>query len=165
MGLSTTSSRKKLLLLLLGSLLFVAVGAWIVRDPGADIVQVILGGWLSISFFGLCAIVLLAQFVLPKPRLTIDSYGITWTQRSDRTIPWTDIKDVDMLTVGRSQRYLVLWLSEPDRYPPRRQPRRPGPSLTNRMHGCDVHIPLGTLTVPWKVVWAAVEDHAPQREP
>lgn len=161
MGLSTTTSHKKLVLLILVSLLFVAVGVWIVRDPGADIVQVILGGWLSISFCGLCAIVFLAQLVLPKPLLTIDSYGITWTQRSDRTIPWTDIKDVDMLTVGRSQRFLVLWLSEPDRYPP----RRPGPSLTNRLYDGDVHIPLGTLTVPWKVVWTAVEDHAPQREP
>lgn len=120
---------------------------------------------MSIIFFGLCAIVFLAQFVLPKPRLTIDSYGITWTQRSDWTIPWTDIKDADILTVGRSQRFLVLWLSEPDRYPPRRRPLLPGPSLTNRMYVGDVHIPLGTLTVSWKVVWTAVEGHAPRREP
>lgn len=163
MGLSTTTSLRKLLLLLLASLVFVACGVWMVRDPGADEVEVILGGWLCIIFFGLCAIAFLAQLVLPKPRLTIDSCGITWTQRSDRTIPWSNIEDVDMLTVGRSQRYLVLWLSEPERYPPRRQPRRPGPSLTNRMYGGDVHIPLGNLTVPWKVVWTAVEGHACQR--
>ena len=163
MGLSTTTSRKKLLLLLGTSLLFVAGGAWIVRDPGADLVEVVLGGWLCIVFFGLGATVLLAQLVLPLPRLTIDSYGITWTQRSDATIPWTAIKDVDMLTIGRSQRYLVLWLTEPERFPPRRQPRRPGPSLTNRMYGGDVHIPVGNLTVSWKAVWTAAEGRAPQR--
>lgn len=163
MGLSATTSLRKLLLFVLASLAFVAFGAWMVRNPGEDEVKAILAGWLTIVFSGLVAIVSLAQLVLPKPRLTVDSFGITWTQRSDQTIPWTSIEEVNILTVGRSQRYLVLWLSEPERYPPRRQPRRAGPSLTTRMYGGDVHIPLRNLTVPWKGVWTAVEGHAPQR--
>jgi hypothetical protein len=110
-------------------------------------------------FSGLCAVVFLVRIVLRKPRLTIDSYGVTWTQRSDQPIPWTSIENVDILTVGRHQRYLVLWLTEPDRYPPRRPRRRPGPSLTTKWYGGDVHIPLSTLTESHKAVLEAAESH------
>jgi hypothetical protein len=104
------------------------------------------------------------QIVGTRQRLTIDSYGITWTQRSDQTIPWSAITDLDMLTVGRRQSFLTVWLTDPDKYPPSRRPRRTGPSLSTKMYGGDVHIPVSMLNTSAKLVMSAVAQNWPPRD-
>ena len=160
-----TTSLRKLVLLLLGCLGFVAVGVLIVRSPLQDCeLESLVGGWLSITFFGFCGVVALVQIVGRRQRLKIDSYGITWTQRSDQTIPWSAITDVDILTVGRGQRFLTLWLVDPERFQPAKKPRRSGPSLATRLYGGDVHIPLSPLNTSFKDVLSAVDQYRPRRD-
>jgi hypothetical protein len=136
-----------------------------VQSPLQDrYVESLVGGWLCIAFFGFGVIVTLVQIVGTHQRLTIDSYGITWTQRSDQTIPWSAIADLDMLTVARRQNFLTLWVTDPDAYPPSRKPRRSGPSLSTKMYGGDVHIPISMLNTSSKNVMGAVEQYWPPRD-
>ena len=158
-----TTSLKRLALLLLASAAFVAIGIVMVRYPRPDHILDVVGGWLGIAFFGLCGLVFLVQIVGTHPRLTIDSYGITWTQRSDQTIPWSAIADLNTLTVGRRQNFLALCLVDPDRYPSARKPKKPGPSLSTRLYGGDVHIPLSMLSTSAKDVLSAVAQYWPPR--
>jgi len=109
-------------------------------------------------------IVALVQVVGPRHTLTIDGFGITWTQRSDKTIPWSAITDLGILTVGRRQNFLALCLVDPDRYPPAHKRKRSGPSLSARIYGGDVHIPLSMLNTSGKAALSAVDQYWPPRQ-
>jgi hypothetical protein len=160
MSLVATTSVRKLLLLLVGCAVAVTLGVWMVQSPLQDRrEESLFGGWLCIVFFGLGGIVALVQLVVARPRLTIDSYGITWTQRSDQPIPWSAISDIDLLKVSRSGYFLRLWLVDADHYPPTRRPKRPGPSLSTRMYGGDVFIQLSVLDTSAKKVMGAVDQY------
>lgn len=158
--LSATRSVPRLLLLVLGSLLFVAAGWWLVSSGG---IQNLIAGWASMVFFGACGIVALVQVVRPKPVLTIDAYGVTWTAHSDQTIPWAAISDLGILKPSRGAGFLVLVLEDPSRFPPRRPSRRSGPSLSKKWYGGDVFVSLGTLNTSAKAVMAAVDQYWPPR--
>lgn len=68
-----------------------------------------------------------------------------------------------MLTVGRRQNFLALCLVDPDRYPSARKPKKTGPSLSTRLYGGDVHIPLSMLNTSAKDVLSAVAQYWPPR--
>lgn len=120
-------------------------------------------GWASIPLCSLCVVVFLVQLIAPKPRLTIDGYGVTWTARSDQTIPWSAITDVGIIKVSRGAGFLALNLENPSQFPPRRPSRRTAPSLIKRWYGADVDIPLGLLNTSARTVMAAVDQYWPPR--
>lgn len=160
-----TTSVRKLLLLALVFCGFVALGIFLLLNLGADSVEKEIELWFVIAFCGVGVVIPLGLLVLPRPRLTIDSYGITWTQRSDQTIPWSALSDLDVLTIGRGrQKFLGLFLSDPDEYPPRRQPKRRGPSLETKLCGADVYVPISMLNTSTKNVLNAVDQYWPPRD-
>jgi len=161
MSFVATTSIRKNALLLLGCAAFVAIGIWMVRSPLQDReIESLVGGWLSIMFFGFGGVVALAQIIVMRDRLTIDSYGITWTRRSDQTIPWSAIADIDVLTIGH-QRLVGIYLSQPAGYPPRRRLLMWTAPLNKRIYGGDVYIPTILWNVSSKQVLAAVEQYWP----
>src|ERR1700761_3847115 len=82
---------------LLISLVFVAIGVLMVRDPESKMATVILG-YVCIAFFGLGLIVfpvsMAREFLLRRPVLQVDSQGWTFNpalgQRSQQA-SWQDI--------------------------------------------------------------------------
>jgi hypothetical protein len=158
--LFATTSVRKLLLVFMGCALFVAGGIFLLLNPFEDSSADAISLWFVIAVFGLGAIGVLVVLLLPRQRLAIDSYGITWTPYSDQSIPWSAISGLAVMTIGRSQ-YLELELSEPDRYPPRRRPQRPRSSLSTTLLGGDIYVPLRTLDRSVEDITSAISSYVP----
>lgn len=73
-------------------------------------------GWFSILFFGLCLIGVAKQFFDKREQLRIDKSGVRWKRWSDDLIPWNEIDGVSTSKRNR-QRFIVLHLREPARFP------------------------------------------------
>jgi hypothetical protein len=164
MPLVATPSWKRWLLVALGCAALVAVGVLMLSYPrDEDLVKDLVGGWLSIVLGGFGTVVALAQFLGTHQTFRIDDFGITWTQRSDQTIPWSAITDLEVLTISH-QSFLAASLTQPDAYPPRRKPLLPITSLNKRIYGGDVHIPISMLDASSKQVLAALDQYRPPRD-
>jgi len=104
-------------LLLLGALGFVALGLFFVGafgpvpGPGREWV-----GWLSILFFGLCFVAGLPRLFDRRDQIVVDGTGIQWSQWSEATIPWSDIRAIEKREIRR-QKFLCLHLEDPGRFP------------------------------------------------
>lgn len=106
-----------LLLMLCGSLAFVVGGIWIagflgdVPKPGKE-----WAGWLSIIFFGLCALAIFFRLFDRDDQIRISSIGIYWKQWSRDTIPWSEIVDISVWKF-KNQKTILLHLQNPKRFP------------------------------------------------
>src|SRR5437588_1319158 len=95
------SSRKKMLLMLIGSLIFVAAGFWMLADHPVS-------GYASIIFFGLCAVVFCIN-LLPNSsylRLTREGFTMCSTFRC-RSIEWRHVSNFGVARIGT--RKMVGW--------------------------------------------------------
>ncbi len=107
----------RLALLLLGAIMFVIAGVWIAGflgsapDPGKQWI-----GWLSIAFFGPCALLIAARLFDRADQLVISERGIMFKQWSADTIPWTEVTDIGVYDVV-GQKSILLRLKQPDRFP------------------------------------------------
>lgn len=114
---------EKLGFLILLSLLFVALGVWMVVDPtptsrvGSPAAMWGVG-WFSIAFFGWRAVTLARLSFDGRPALEIDKQGFIWRHWSDDLIPWSAVVRKEQRSV-RSQKFLCVWLDAPEHYPPR----------------------------------------------
>jgi hypothetical protein len=84
-----TSSRGKTLAYLAVSLIFVAMGAFMLGDPSQATMA-----WLCIVFFGLGVVAFIWLLIRPQT-LTLDAEGFTLgggMVRSPKTIPWRDVQ-------------------------------------------------------------------------
>jgi hypothetical protein len=103
----------------------VALGIWFIVSP-EDLVTrrysspaFISGvGWILAVFCSLCLAAFIRQLFRTGPVLEIDEHGILWRRWSDATIPWNAITRVEVKTM-REQKFLSLWLDEPESYPGR----------------------------------------------
>ena len=106
-----------LLMILIASLAFVFGGLWIagllgeVPKPGKEWV-----GWLSVMFFGLCAVAIFIRLFDRDDQSKISSFGIYWKQWSRDTIPWSEIDHVSVWEY-KKQKSILLHLRNPERYP------------------------------------------------
>ena len=108
----------RILLLSLASLGFVVLGIWLAGllgpapKPGREWV-----GWLSIVFFGFCFILGISRLFDRSDAIVIDQDGLFWRERSDATIPWSEIQAIERRGIRR-QRFLCVYLKDPRLYPP-----------------------------------------------
>jgi hypothetical protein len=108
----------RILLLLLGSLCFVALGIWFAGllgaapKPGREWV-----GWLSILFFGFCFILGISRLFDRSDAIVVDQDGLFWRERSDATIPWSEIQAIESRAIRR-QRFICVYLKDARLYPP-----------------------------------------------
>lgn len=104
------NSRLRYAVLLLGSLCFVAGGGFIVaRVPGAQAWI----GWMSIVFFGGCALIGLWQLFDPRPRLVIDGHGVFDRTLGVGVIPWADIVGAELAAI-QGHPFVCLELRNPE---------------------------------------------------
>jgi len=117
-------SKQKMILTLLGAIVFVGLGIWLLINP-PKISNPILGnpiiifitGLASILFFGLVAVTIFRKFSNKKPGLIINSQGITDNSSgiSVGLIPWTEIQEIKVLEV-MNQKFLMFIVSNPQNY-------------------------------------------------
>jgi hypothetical protein len=117
-------SKTKLLLTLLGSLLFVALGLWLLINPPesnhwlfGNSTVIIITGLASVIFFGLAAVTIFRKFSDKNPGLTINRQGIidNSSGASAGLIPWTDIQEIKISQV-MNQKFLMFIVSNPEDY-------------------------------------------------
>jgi len=119
-------SKTKILLIVIGSLVFIAFGCWMVS---LDVLQIesqrrfnnplfVYGiGWSGIVFFGFCALYGTNKLFDRNPGLIFSRMGITDNSSgvSAGLIPWNEIAGFDVYVIHR-QKMLVVLLKNPDKY-------------------------------------------------
>ena len=112
------NSRWRLALMALLGAGFVTIGVWLVGGLGLDHpdgIEVTVIGWVSIAFFGACAIAALLRMRDAGVVMRVDDRGIWWKQLSDAIIPWSEIEAVGVVTIHH-QKMLGLAVPDPARY-------------------------------------------------
>ncbi|MDF7776578.1 hypothetical protein P1X14_15080 [Sphingomonas sp. AOB5] len=124
MHFTAETSKAKVALLMLGSVAFVAGGAWMVTSGADDLARLPLGiivpvpwiGWAAIVFFGLAGVAWSRQFFSGGPVIEISPEGLYYRRWSEATIPWDAF---DRAAIGQihRQRMLTFWLRDPAAWP------------------------------------------------
>jgi hypothetical protein len=111
-------SKLRLLFAILGCILFVLGSLWIagVFGPSIDTKDVEWVGWLGASFFSFCLIFIVKMLFDTDVQVRINQRGIYAKQRSDQTIPWSEITQVGVWEFKR-QKMIILSLKDPERFP------------------------------------------------
>ena len=112
------SSKKKAALLLLGSLVFVAGGMWMVLNPSPtrrySETFVFCMGIIAILFFGMGIFVAIWQLIKDRLALTINEKGLIINHRFGQTvIDWDEIKGFSEYNLNR-QKFVVIQLKKND---------------------------------------------------
>lgn len=118
-------SRWRTSLYVAGSVAFVAIGVWmagvVAPAPVSRRVSpemVIIWGWITIVFFGMCALVTAKMWWRNSEQLRIGRAGVKWSRWCDQTIPWEEISDVTEWSY-RGTRSIILHLRNPSLFPGR----------------------------------------------
>jgi len=117
-------SKTKMLLNILGALIFVFLGVWLLIYP-PEISHWIFGNPIvifstSISliiFFGLISVLLLRKFLFKKPGLIINSQGIIDKSSGNCAglIPWRNIEAIKVSQV-MNKKFLLIFVNNPQDY-------------------------------------------------
>jgi len=119
------NARTRLVLMLIGALLAVAIGLWMIGAFGEPPhssgrrSRLTWVGWIGVPFFGVVAAMIAAKLFDQRERLVIDDEGIFWRAWSDELIPWSEIEGIQEREVARQVMFAV-YLRDPSRCPPTR---------------------------------------------
>lgn len=111
-----TQSRKRWLIYFLGACVFVATGILLLLNGESGIVA-----WMTIVFFGGCALMFLWQFLDNRPRITISDLGIEDRFLKIGLIQWADIAAIKLWR-QQGNPYLGLELYDEQKYVGRLSP-------------------------------------------
>ena len=148
-------SKRKLILALLGSLLLVVGGFWMVSNPErfqskvfSNHTFIFLTGMLSITFFGTCGFYISKKLADPRPGLIIDGTGITDNTSgiSAGFIPWSDIKEFKTAQVI-NQKFIMVIVYNPENYIERQtnSAKRNAVTINYKGYGSPVSISANAL--------------------
>jgi hypothetical protein len=110
------TSRKFIVLALLGSILFVVIGIFMVNsEPTRKYSSTFLQTWgvIGIAFFGLTTMYCLRKLLDTKPGLIVDENGI-WNNSSiisNHTIQWSELKGTSLKKIG-NEKILFLYFKD-----------------------------------------------------
>lgn len=119
-------SKTKLRMLVLGSVIFVAMGLWMVQPDSAQIAGrhhynspfLMYGiGVIVILFFGFCGVVGIRKLFDKKPGLILNAAGIHDNSSGIAAgfVPWSEITGFSIFEM-QNQKTLVINVIEPQRY-------------------------------------------------
>lgn len=118
-------SRWRIALFILGSVVFVIGGLWMVGAFGSppqsqrySPTVILVAGWACVIGFGFCVIMWTRMLFDTRERLRIGPAGIRSAQWSDQTIPWSEITDITVWSF-KKQKSIILHLHDPARFPGR----------------------------------------------
>gem|GEM_PF-88308 len=150
-------SKRKIIVALFISLLFEALGLWLViARPSSS--NPILGnpiliavvGLAAIVFFGMGIIVLLRKLKDKRPGLIISNEGILDNASgvAAGVIPWSDIQEIKLAHV-MSQKFLMLIVKDPQQYIQRETNaiKRKGMELNYKNYGSPISISAAALKI------------------
>jgi hypothetical protein len=106
----------RLFMMLIASLAFVFFGSLMagllgeVPKPGKEWI-----GWLSLVFFGMCAVQITVRLFDRDDQIIISGLGIYWKQWSCDMIPWSEITKVAVWEL-KSNKSIILHLRNPQRF-------------------------------------------------
>ena len=115
-------SKTKIWIAVVGALVFVWLGYWLLQLDAAEIEQnrrldspvLVHGlGVVTMVFFGLCGVVGLCKLFSTKPGLVLNRDGLLLG--AGGLVPWSEIEGFAVFAVNR-QRSLVVLLSDPQKY-------------------------------------------------
>jgi len=116
----TRTSKMKMFWAVLGSIVFVALGLWMIMYPDvfsdsrhAALVPYI--AWMCVIFFGLLGLIALLQIFSSKTQIRADENGVFARRLSNDLIPWSIIDSVDVkeIRMGASRQvYFILHMSK-----------------------------------------------------
>ena len=119
-------SKVKIMLLILGAIIFVLLGAWVLSLDAQTIENqrrfnspsLVYGvGIASIIFFGLCGLVGIKKLFDKSPGLIINSKGILDNSSgvSAGIIPWAEIVSIGEYQVQK-QKFISIQVTDPEKY-------------------------------------------------
>ena len=146
-------SKSKLGRIILGSMAFVALGAWMAfwspQDMPYSPAYIRVVGAAALLFFGLCGAYAIAKLFDTKPGLILGRDGITDNTSALRLGPiaWNDILDIRVSSVSR-QRFLTLRVRDPEQYLRKTGPfRRLLLAKSAEMTGSPINISASALQI------------------
>ena len=107
------ASRAKLAAIFLGSVAFVLLGAWLVRDGWGDDPTTIVVGLASVAFFGFCGVTVAWRLARGTPALVIDQRGI-FDNSSGLSVGLIRWDEIAQLKVYRFQDQVFLGVQPKD---------------------------------------------------
>jgi len=119
------NSKLKALLLLIGALIFVAAGLWFIINPATPQdsfdhrleTKAIVAGYLSVVFFGICALAAVVMLVSNKPALIVDDEGIAITSAfgAPNFVSWFDIEKFEIGEI-KNVTLIYIYLINTEKY-------------------------------------------------
>jgi hypothetical protein len=144
-------SKDKLMLLFAGSLLFVILGLWFIKEPETfrkGVALIITIGYAAVIFFGICAIFIFRKLFDTKAGIIIDNKGIHDNSSgvSAGFIPWGDITNISTIEISR-QKLIMIEVSNPDDYIERQTNfiAKKAVAINHKMYGSPISLNAGAL--------------------
>lgn len=164
-------SKIKIVLLLIGSLLFVAGGIFLVKNPGTLSISPLLitiAGYLGILFFGVIALFIVNKLFNTGPGFVIDDNGIVDNSSAFSVgfIPWEDVVDVSVIEVS-GQKLINIKVSDPVDYI-KRQPNilaKQTAATNQRMYGTPINVSANSLQVSFDELYNKIKGRWQQNIP
>jgi hypothetical protein len=99
------ASRGKMALMCLGSIAFVAIGGWLVKENASE--RGVIAGWAGVGFFSLAGVLGTLQLIWPS-RLVLDDNGLAFHYLfAIFRRRWVDIRQIDIVQI-KSTKILKL---------------------------------------------------------
>lgn len=128
------ASRAKIGLFVALSLVFVAIGVWMVQSNESP--KTLIFGWAAIGFFGVVGIPALALQLIKPPRLILGPEALVMEQTFGKTtrLAWADIDEFVLWSFRRSSQVAFRY----------KEGRRPNTLAQNLIGGMGIDGALGT---------------------
>jgi hypothetical protein len=130
--ISFANSRLKLAGYLVLAIVFVGNGAFIWRVTHTTIEHLVAAA--CVLLFGIAAVVLARRIFETRPRITLDDTGLCDRTLGVGTIPWSEITDAQIVTVGNVQ-MISLTVRDPQRWTQQYNPTQQVLAKLNRSLG------------------------------
>lgn len=161
-------SKQKIILLLSGSIAFVAVGLWFVLSPPAientywgNPVKMVIAGYASILFFGLCSFLLIRKLPDNRPGLILDNSGLTDNSSgiSAGQIAWTDVANISVIEIHK-QKLIKIHVKNPQEYISKQTNafKRKLMEMNNNMYGTPFSISANGLKISFDELLKVLTD-------
>ncbi len=162
-------SKIKLLLALLGSLTFIGLGLWLIINPPStehyhrySPTTMLLAGYASVIFFGLCAFFFIRKLPDNRPGLIIDNLGLSDNSSgvAGGLILWSDIINISVLKIQR-QKFIMLQVKNPEEYINRQTSafKRKIMEMNFKMYGSPLSITSNGLKISFHELHKLVVDN------
>lgn len=159
-------SKSKIIVMLLGALMFVAIGLWLIISPPSIEnsfwgypIKTAIAGYASVIFFGLCSFFFIRKLFDTKTGLIIDSNGITDNSSglSVGYIPWSDIEQISVVEIHK-QKLILLHVKNPQQYIDKQTSflKRKSMELNNKMYQTPLSISTNGLKISFDKLFALI---------